>query len=182
MFDAIHLYLIKDFESVRKSFRNITKDIVHLLSSLKPLLLSISHTVRVVKILTCRQAEQMVVSLGSFLILEVAVVGTHKFDTKLSCHFYQRLVGLLLQRECLAISNKRRVGNLMALKLKIIVITKDIVIPFTSLACTFDISLQHLSWHLACYTSRAYDETLVVFLKVLTVGTWTIIVAIHPCS
>ena len=103
MIDAVDFYLIQYFEGIGKGFGNIREHIIHLLAGLEPFLLGIAHTVRVVEILAGSDTEQMVVSLGSLLILEVAVVGTYQLDVKLPCHLDEFLVGTLLQLVSLAV-------------------------------------------------------------------------------
>ena len=181
MVDAVNLHLIQYFEGIGKCFGNIREHIVHLLAGLEPFLLGIAHTVRVVEILAGSDTEQMVVSLGSLLILEVAVVGAHQFDVKLPCHLDKFLVGTLLQLVSLAIGKQTWViGHFMALELEIVIVAKEVVVPLASLAGSFQVTMQNLGWHLACNTCRTDDEVFMILLQIGTVGSWAHVVTIHP--
>ena len=79
MIDAVELYFVEHFKRIRQCLRDIREHLVHLFPRLKPLLLRVSHAVRIVKVLSCGQTEQMVVGLGSLLILKMAVVGADEF-------------------------------------------------------------------------------------------------------
>ena len=123
----------------------------------------------------------MVVGLGCFLILEVAVVGAYQLDVKLPCHLDKFLVSTLLQLVSLAVGKQTWIiGHFMALELEIVIIAKEIVVPLASLAGSFQVIMQNLGWHLACNTGRAYDEVFVILLQIGTVGSWAHVVTIHP--
>ena len=122
----------------------------------------------------------MVVSLGCCLVFKVTVVTTYQFDTILFCHFYEHLVCLLLKWEGFTIGKNRRIGNLVALKLQVIIIAKHTMIPFASLASSLDIAIKNLGWHLTSYTSRAHNKVFVIFLKIVAVGTRTGVETVNP--
>ena len=80
MLDVVCLHLVENLESVAESLGNILKDIVHLLASLKPFLLGVEHTGRVVEVLACGETEKVVVGFSILLIYEVGVVGAYHLD------------------------------------------------------------------------------------------------------
>ena len=80
MVDAVDFHLIQYFEGIGQCLGDIREHIVHFLTGLEPLLLGIAHTVRIVQVLTGGNTEQVVVRLGSLLILKVAVVGADELD------------------------------------------------------------------------------------------------------
>ena len=181
MVDAIDFHLVKHLQRVRQCLRNIREDIIHLLTGLEPLLLGISHTVRIVQVLAGSYTEQVVVGLSRLLVLEVAVVGTYELDAVFPSHLYEHLVGLLLQLESLAVGQERkRFLHLVALKLQIVVVAKEIMIPLASLAGSLDVAMQYLRRNLTGNTCRTDYQILVVFLQVGTIGSRTHIVSIHP--
>ena len=52
MVQAVDLYLVENLQRVRQSLRHITKNLIHLCLSLKPLLFRVEHTSRIIQILT----------------------------------------------------------------------------------------------------------------------------------
>ena len=95
----------------------------------------------------------MVMCLCILLIYKMRVVRAYQFYSIFLSKLHQHAICLLLQREGLAISQYARVCNLMALQLKIIVISPDVVIPFHSLTSTLNIAFENLLWHLSTNTS-----------------------------
>ena len=119
--------------------------------------------------------------LSRLLVLEVAVVGADELDAIFPSHLDEHLVGLLLQLESLAVGQERkRFLHLMALKLQIVVVAKEIMIPLASLTSSLDVAMQYLRRNLTRNTCRTDNQILVVFLQVGTVGSRTHIVSIHP--
>ena len=57
MVDTVELHLVEHFAGVGEGFGHIGKHLVHLLARLKPLLLRIEQTVRVVQVLVGCKAE-----------------------------------------------------------------------------------------------------------------------------
>ena len=68
----------------------------------------------------------------------------------------------------------------MALQLEVVVIAEHTMIPLHGLTSAGHIAVQNLLGHLACYTSRADDKSLMVALQIGTVGTRTLVEAIRP--
>ena len=94
--ERVNLYLVQNLQRVAQGFGHIAEDGVHLGLRLKPLLLGVEHTRRVVEIFSCTETEQMVVSLGVVLIHEMNVVGTDELDAIFTGQLNEHLVGLLL--------------------------------------------------------------------------------------
>ncbi len=178
--DAVGLHLVEHLQGIGQRLGHIGENGVHLSPRLKPLLLGVAHTVRVVEVLARGDAEQMVVRLGSLLVLEVAVVGTNQLDAIFLGKLDEYLVRLLLQGESLAVGEDGRVRDLMALQLQVIVIAEDTVIPLASLPRPLDVPVENLAGHLAGDTGRTDDQVLVIFLQVGTVCTGTHIESVHP--
>ena len=86
----------------------------------------------------------MVVSLGSFLVFEMHIIRTDDLNAILLSKFQQHFIGFLLQREGFTIGQNCRIFHLMTLQFEVIVITENTMIPFTSLACSFQIILDYL--------------------------------------
>ena len=122
----------------------------------------------------------MVVGFGIVLVDKVAVVGAYKLHAIFLGKLDKLLVGTLLQGEGLAVGTLARVFHLVALKLQIVVVAKHTLVPLQCLARSLDVALEDLGRHLACDTCRAYNKVLVIFLKVLAVGTWSHVVAVDP--
>ena len=118
--------------------------------------------------------------LSVFFVNEMGIVGTNEFDAILLRQFNEHLVRFLLHGECLTIGNHRGVGHLMALKLQVIVVAENTMIPLDGLACTSNVVLQYLPGHLARNTSRANNQAFMIFLQINTIGTRTLIETIHP--
>ena len=179
--DAVELYLVQHLEGIRERLGHISEHFVHLLAGLEPLLLGVAHAVRIVQVLAGGDAEQMVVRLGSLLVLEVAVVGAYELDAVFPGKLDEHLIRPLLQFVSLAVGEQARIiGHLVALQLQVIVIAEEIVIPLACLTGSGDIALQDLGWHLAGDTCRADDEVFVILLQVGTVGSRTHVVSIYP--
>ena len=68
----------------------------------------------------------------------------------------------------------------MALQLQVIVISKEIVIPFAGFTCPGDVALQNLGRHLAGNTRRADNQVFMILFQVGTVGSRAHVVTIHP--
>ena len=178
--DGVGLHLIQYLERVGKRFGHVGEYLVHLLARLEPLLLRVEHTRRVVKLLSGREAEQVVVSLGVLLVDEVAVVGADHLYAVLLCELQNLLVGTLLQRECLAVGALVGIFHLVALKLQIVVVSEHTLMPFDGFASTGNVALQYLRRHLASDTCRADDEVLVILLEVGSIGTRFRVETVHP--
>ena len=149
---TVGLYLIQYLQRVSHCFRHIAEDVVHLLTCLKPLLLGVEHSRRVIEILAGRETEKMVVGLSIFLIHKVGIVRTDQFDTIFPSQFDQHLIGLLLKREGLAIGTLVRICHLMALKLQIIVVAPEPLMPLDGFTCPGYIATKDLCRHLASNT------------------------------
>ena len=180
MVNAVGLHLVQDVERVAKRLRHIGKHLVHLLTRLEPLLLRVEHTRGVVKVLARGKTQQVVVGLGVILVHEVGVVRTHQLDAILLRQLNEHLVGLLLQRERLAVGTQRGVFHLMSLKLQIIVVAKHAAIPLNRLARTLNVTVENLLGHLTRDAGRAHNEILMIFLQVLTIRTRTHVIAVDP--
>ena len=68
----------------------------------------------------------------------------------------------------------------MALQFEIVVVAKEVVIPLRSLACSLDVVVDNLLGHLASDACRAHNESLVISLKVGTVGTRPTVESVNP--
>ena len=177
---AVYLYLVENLQCITESFRNISKDVVHLFAGLEPLLLRVEHTRRIVQVLRRSQTEQMVVSLSILLVHKVGIIGANEFNTILMGQLYEYLISLLLQGERLAIGTNGRVFHLMALQFQIIVVAKHTVIPFNGFAGTGNVTVKNLLGYLTGNTGRADDESLMVTFQVFAVGARTHIETISP--
>ena len=122
----------------------------------------------------------MVVGLGILLVHEVNIIRTNQLDAILTGQLNEHLVGLLLQWEGLAISTLRGVFHFVALKLQIIVVAKEVMLPLKCLTSTSHVASQNLMRYLAGNTCRTNNEAFVVAFQLGTVGTGTHVVAIHP--
>jgi hypothetical protein len=77
-------------------------------------------------------------------------------------------------RLCKAIPDK--------LKLSVVVVAEQILIPFDGFPCSCYVVLQNLRRHFAGYTCRADDKVLMILFQVLAVSTRTHVIAVHPCA
>ena len=180
MVKAVDFHLVENLQRVRQCLGHIGKDFVHLSPGLKPLLFRIEHARGIVEILSCGEAQQMIVGLSIFLVDEVCVVGADKFDAILTSQLDEHTVCLLLQGECLAIGSHVGVFHLMALQLQIIVITENTLVPLDGLTGTGDVTLQNLVRHLASYTGRTHDQSFVIAFQVGTVGARSHVETVNP--
>ena len=178
--ETIDLHLIQYLKGIRQRLWHITEDVVHLLTRLKPFLLGVEHTCRIVQIFGSSQTEQMVVGLGILLVHKMGIVGTHQFDAIFLGQFDKHLIGFLLQREGLAIGSYHGVGHLVTLQLQIVVIAPETLVPLDSLTGTCNITFQNLGRHLTSDTGRADNQILVIFLKLHTVCTRTVVETVNP--
>ena len=178
--DIVGFYLVKNLDGVTQCLWHISEHLIHLCLSLKPLLLRIAHTVRIVKILTGRKTQQVVVCLSILLVHEMRVVGTNQFNAILLCEFNKHTVCLLLKREGLTICQYTWVCHLVTLQLQIVVITPDVVIPLYRLTRPLNIILQNLLRNLTTDTSRTDNQILMESSKILTVSSRTTVIPIHP--
>ena len=119
--------------------------------------------------------------LGILLVDEVDVVRAYELDAILMSQFYQHLVGSLLQREGLTVGALGGVLHLVALQLQVVVVAKHVVVPLDSLAGARHVAVEDLLGHFAGNAGRTDHQSLVVSLQVFAVGTWTHVVAVHPC-
>ena len=152
MVDGIGLHLVEYLARVRQGLGHVTENLIHLLTGLEPFLLGIEHTVGVVEVFACGEAQEVIVGLGVFLVYEVGIIGAYQFDAIFLGQLYEHPVGFLLQRKGFAVGAQVRVFHLMALQLQIIVVAEHTLIPLYGLAGTGNVVLQNLGGHLACYT------------------------------
>ena len=68
----------------------------------------------------------------------------------------------------------------MALQFQIIVVAKEVVIPLHCLAGTLDVVVDNLLGHLATNTCRTDNKSLMIALKVGTVGARPTIESVNP--
>ena len=122
----------------------------------------------------------MVVGLSIFLIHKVGIVRTDQFDTIFSSQFDQNLIGLLLKREGLAIGTLVRICHLMALKLQIIVVAPEPLMPLDGFTCPGYIATKDLCRHLACNTGRTDNQVFMILLQFCPVSTRSVIKAVYP--
>ena len=178
--DVVDLHLVEHLDRVGESLGHVGKDLVHLLPRLKPFLLRVAHAVGVVEVLLGGETEQVVVGLGRLAVFEVTVVGADELDAQFFSQPYEFAVGALLQGEGLAVGHDRGVLHLVALELQIVVVAEEVVIPLCGLSRALQVSVEDLAWHLARYTGRADDQSLVVALQVGPVRARLVVVAVHP--
>ena len=124
----------------------------------------------------------MVVCLRVLLVNEVGVVGAYQFYSIFLRKLHQHAICLLLQREGLSVCKNTRICHLMSLKLKIIVIAPDAMIPFHSLASALYVTLDNLLRHLTTDTCRADDKVFMECSKILAIGSRTTVISIHPSA
>ena len=178
MVDRVALDLIAYLDSVTQSLGDILEDGVHLLTGLHPLLLGVEHTFWVIQILTRREADEAVVSLGIILINEVDIVGADQLNTQSLRELLEMLIDDKLQLISLVVGTLD--GSLMELKLKIVVIAKEVTIPLDTLLGSSQVALSDEFWNLATQTSRAANKTFVILLQLATLGTWSHIISVGP--
>ena len=119
-------------------------------------------------------------SFGIFLIDKVGVVGTNQFDAILFGQLDEHAVGLLLHGEGLAVGANRRVGHLVALQLKIIVVAEHALMPLDGFAGSGYVVVQNLARHLTGNTRRTDDESFMVAFQVGAVGTRSHVETVDP--
>ena len=180
MLNIIGLYLIEYLQGVTERFRHIGEDFVHLLASLKPLLLGIEHTSRVIQILARGEAEQMVVGFGILFVHEVGIIGAYELDAVFLGQFYQHAVGFLLKGEGFAIGTDGRILHLMALQFQVIVVAENPMIPLNGLAGPGNIVADDLGRNLTGNTGRTDDEVFMEALQIFPVGAGTHIETVNP--
>ena len=180
MVDVVGLNLIQYLDSVAQRLGNISEHLIHLLLRLEPLLLSVEHTCGVVQVLARRHTEQMVVCLGIVLVHEMAVIGAYQLYAIFLRKLYHHLVRLHLQRIRLPVCPQIRVVHTVALQLDVVVLAEHPVIPFYRLACSGNVIVEDFVRHLATETRRADNQSLVILLQILAVGTWSHIETVYP--
>ena len=181
MVDAVDLHLVEYLQRVRQRLGNVGEDLVHFLPCLEPLLLGVAHTLRIVQVFIRREAQEVVVGLGRFLVFEVAVVGADDLDAVFLGETQQHLVGLLLQGIGLAVGHQRRILHLVPLQLQVEIIAEHPMIPLAGLPRPFNVVMDDLAGYLAGDAGRAHYQVLVVLLELLPVCTGFIIISVHPC-
>ena len=122
----------------------------------------------------------MVVGFGVFLVYEVRVVGAHQLDAVFLGQLHQHLVGFLLQGESLPVGPYRRVFHFMSLKLQIVVVAEQILVPLHGLPCSLHVAFENLGRHFAGYAGRARYHVFMVSLKVFAVCPRSAVEAVHP--
>ena len=119
-------------------------------------------------------------SLGILLVHEMGIVRTDELDAILTGQLNKYLVGLLLQGEGLTVGAYRGIFHLMALQFQIVVVAKDVVIPFYGLAGTCHVAIQYFLGDLAGYAGRTDYQAFMVSLQVFPISSGTHIIAIDP--
>ena len=119
--------------------------------------------------------------LGILLVHKVRVIGANKFYTIFFSQFYNHLISLLLQWECITVGTYRGVFYLVPLKFQIIILSEHPLVPFNGFTGPGDIILQYTGRHLTGNTCRTHDEAFVIFFQVFTVCTRAQVISVHPC-
>ena len=178
--NRIIFHFVQNLQRIGKRFGNIRKEFVHLSLGFHPFLLGIEHTARIVQILARTQTDKAVVRLGILFVHKMDVIGTNHLYAILLGIFQQFGIGLLLQRISLVVGAGD--GCLVALQLQIEIISKKILIPADSLFGLIQLVVDNLFRDLAADTGRADNQSFVVLLQFIAVGTRTHIVAHSPCA
>ena len=178
MVDAVGLHLVEDGDGVVERLGHVAEDGVHLLGGLEPFLLRIEHAVGVVEVLARAEADEAVVSLGVFLVDEVDVVGADKGDAILAAVLLQLGIDVELQVIDFVVGAGH--GGLVELEFQIVVVAEYALVPLYGLLGFIEPPGEYLPRHLTAQTSRADNQSLVVLLQFVAVGTRMAVKALRP--
>ena len=176
--DRVVLYLIANLHCIGQRLGHILEDGIHLGTRLHPLLLRVEHTLGIVQISTCREANKTVVRLGVRLINKVHIVRAYHLDAEPIRELDKMLIYLQLHRVGLVISSLD--CSLMQLKLKVIIITKEILMPHYRLLGRLQIASGNLLRNLTSQASRATNQALVILLQLRMICSRTHIETLGP--
>ena len=141
----------------------LPEDRGHLGGGLEPLLLRIEHALRVVEILSRREADQAVVRLGVVLVDEVHVVRADRADMVFRGQLPQVFVDLQLHGVGLVVRTLD--GGLVELQLEEVVLAEEVLVPQHRLLGPGVVLGRNGARHLPGQAGRAADQPLVVFFQ-----------------
>ncbi len=178
MVDRVIFYFVEDFQRIAQGFRHIGKELIHLLPCFHPFLFGVKHTARIIQVLTGTQTNQAVMCFGIFFIHEVDVVRTNQLDVELLSVFHQVFVHIYLQWVTFVIGT----GNscLMALHLKIKIITEQILIPLYSFFSFRKLSGSNPFRYLTTEAGGADNQSFMILFEFAAVCTRTHIISARP--
>ena len=127
MVNGIDLHLVKYLDSVFKRLGEVGKHGSHLVRRLEPLLLGVTHSGVVGKIVVGGDTDETVMSFGILGIDEMRVIGRHNLYVMLAGKLDEHRVDTLLLNERLAVGTWA--VSLMALQLYVIVVTECLFEP-----------------------------------------------------
>ena len=176
--DGVKLHLVTNLHRVGQRLGYVAEDGIHLLGRLHPLLLRVEHTLRVIQVLTRREADEAVVSLSMLFIYEVYVIGTHQAYAEFLAIFDKLLVHLHLHLIRLMIGTSH--GRFVKLQLQVVVLAKGSLVPLYSLFGLIQhAACDHLG-NLTTQTCRTYDKSLLILLQLHAVGTRAVVETLGP--
>ena len=94
--NTIEFNLICYFQRITQSIRNIAENLIHLGSCLHPFLFRITHTIRIIQILSRTQADQAIVCISILFVDEMNIIGSNNLDTMFMGQFNQDLIDFYL--------------------------------------------------------------------------------------
>ena len=94
--NTIEFNLICYFQRITQSIRDIAENLIHLGSCLHPLLFRITHTIRIIQILSRTQADQAIVRICILFVDEMHIIGSNNLDTMFMGQFNQDLIDFYL--------------------------------------------------------------------------------------
>ena len=177
--NGVELDFVAYLYSVRHCLGYVAEHLGHLGLGLHPLLLGVEHTVGVVKVLACAQADETVVRLSILLIYKVNVVRADELYAALLAQFHDVAVYFDLQGVDLVVGTLD--GCLVQLQLKVVVVAENGFVPVYHLFGFLKVAVLYELRYLASKTCRAADDALVVLLKFHLVGARVVVVTLAPC-
>ena len=168
--DMVPVYLVAlDFvvhlHSPLDDFRMVGEKRAHFLLAFKVFLLCIPHPVRSVEIGVAVEADEPVVGRTVLLSDKMDIVGGKDFHPCLLCKLEQPLIDGFLP--LVKFEGLSRDFSPVQLDFKIVVVPKDLLVPFHSLFCPFHIAGIHQSRNLSGHAGRAADKVGRIFFHYL---------------
>ncbi|OAV63804.1 hypothetical protein Barb4_04706 [Bacteroidales bacterium Barb4] len=175
---GIVFHLAGYFQRIAQDFGQVGKEGVHLGSRFQPFLFGITHTGRVVKVLSRAETNQAVVRLRILLVYKMDIIRGNQLDLVLGSQFSQYPVYFLLARIGSTVGG--RVAGRVPLQFQIIIIAEKILKPKERLLRLVRPPVHNVAGQFPPQTSRTDNQILVVFLQQSLVDTRTVVKTLRP--
>lgn len=138
--------LVRCFRNVQRHLKRVDRRFIRFLTNLRPLLLKMTRTIEVIRILTNNSTRRVIIHLNDLLVLRITIINTCRLSTMFPNGLSRRLIHLLLRFMDLTINRRTQVvKRLITLRLRMVIVTRRVIVPLTYLANSNSVTLRSLN-------------------------------------